>query len=365
MSFRSFLPLFLSLALCVMAQQDAPLSASALRPGDVLSVTVFRQTELSRTVRVEEDGSFAYPLCGEVHAVGLTPRQVAKELEKLLTNQIADPQVDVFVQTWCHRTVYVLGEVANSMSLELPTYGRMTALQAISAAGGFTELADLNHVAVLRRGGENRDKLVRLPIDVTALASQTSGGDDFLLEPEDTLIVPKAPPVYVAGMVGKPGVYNIDTQRPPLCSEMIIRAGGLVNGADQGHIQVMRVNQKNEQELHIVSIKRMKTGLCEKDLRIESGDYVFVTTAAKIYVLGQVNKPGELDLRPDQVVTASQAIALAGGFKVTAKQSDVILIRDGALERLNLKRLYEDQDNLGNDMDLRPGDILFIRESMW
>ena len=145
---------------------DAPVSAAAkgdddwnpsmLRPGDVLSIEVFRVSEFSRSVRIEDDGSFTYPLCGEIRAAGQTPRDIARVMEKKLALQIANPQVEVTVSSWSPRRVYVLGEVRNSSSLELPTYGRMTVLQAISEAGGVTESADLNNVVVLRRTtGEN------------------------------------------------------------------------------------------------------------------------------------------------------------------------------------------------------------------
>ena len=72
---------------------------------------------------------------------------------------VTEPLVDVIVSNWAPRTVYIIGEVKSSSSLELPTFGRMTALQAISAAGGFTESADLNNVAVLRRRAANENEM--------------------------------------------------------------------------------------------------------------------------------------------------------------------------------------------------------------
>ena len=59
--------------------------ASALRPGDVLSVSVFRVPEFSKQVRIDEDGTFIYPLCGEIKAAGRTVRVIAKELEQVFS----------------------------------------------------------------------------------------------------------------------------------------------------------------------------------------------------------------------------------------------------------------------------------------
>ena len=231
-----------------LAQTNDDWKASTLQPGDVLSIQVFRVAEFSKVVRIEEDGTFRYPLCGTITASGQTARAIAEEIEKRLANakQVQDPHVDVFVQDWGPRRIYILGEVKSSQSMELPTYGRMTALQALSAAGGFTESADLNNVAVLRR---TEGKLIRHKIDVSALASRQSGGDDFKLLPEDTLIVPKAPPVFVAGEVNSPTTIFIDTQRPPLVSELIIRAGSMKSGADAGNICIIRTDAKGNRDM--------------------------------------------------------------------------------------------------------------------
>ena len=347
-----------------LAQTNDDWKASTLQPGDVLSIQVFRVAEFSKVVRIEEDGTFRYPLCGTITASGQTARAIAEEIEKRLANakQVQDPHVDVFVQDWGPRRIYILGEVKSSQSMELPTYGRMTALQALSAAGGFTESADLNNVAVLRR---TDGKLIRHKIDVSALASRQSGGDDFKLLPEDTLIVPKAPPVFIAGEVNNPTTIFIDTQRPPLVSELIIRAGSMKPGADAGNICIIRTDAKGNRDMIPASLKSQVLGNYENDVRITPGDYVLVGAAEQIYVLGEVKKPGPLTLPPDKSITASQAIALAGGFTQVAKQNDITLIRNKIIKKLNLKKLYNSIENMERDETLQNGDIIFVQESIW
>ncbi len=360
--------LFAVLLLCSFllsaAEEMTPWEPSLLRPGDVLSISVFRLSEFDKSVRIEEDGKFHYPFCGEVQAAGLTARAVGKKLEEMLKDQVTNPQVDVFVSRWAPRRVYILGEVNTSSSLELPTTGAMTALQAISAAGGFTESADLNNVSVLRRSKDGK-KLVRHPIDVSALVSRTSGGDDFRLQPEDTLIIPKAPPVYISGAVNKQSVLFIDTQRPPLLSEVIIRAGGLAHDADPDDINIVRVNSENENVLLKGSLVTIGDGEYQENVRLQPGDNVLVSTAQKIYVLGEVKKPGPIEVLPGRTVTASQAIALAGGFTDLSKQGDIVLIRDKQFSKLNLKKLFKDELSLERDIELRYGDVLFIKESFF
>ena len=357
---------------------DAPVSAAAkgdddwnpsmLRPGDVLSIEVFRVSEFSRSVRIEDDGSFTYPLCGEIRAAGQTPRDIARVMEKKLALQIANPQVEVTVSCWSPRRVYVLGEVRNSSSLELPTYGRMTVLQAISEAGGVTESADLNNVVVLRRTtGENGvSKLERFKVDVSVLSAddRTSQVPDFRLRPEDTLVVPKAQPVFITGEI-KASVEYIDTQKPPLVSELVIRCGGLLNGADPSHIQIVRQERDGTTKLLTASLAPVAGGPYERDMRVAPGDYIMVPAQEQIYVLGEVKDPGPLILPPNKKVTASQAIALAGGFTPVARQGKVTLIRGNKMQYLDLAKLYDEIENLRRDVDLLPGDIVFVRQSFW
>lgn len=350
------------------AKGDDDWNPSMLRPGDVLSIEVFRVSEFSRSVRIEDDGSFTYPLCGEIRAAGQTPRDIARVMEKKLALQIANPQVEVTVSSWSPRRVYVLGEVRNSSSLELPTYGRMTVLQAISEAGGVTESADLNNVVVLRRTtGENGvSKLERFKVDVSVLSAddRTSQVPDFRLRPEDTLVVPKAQPVFITGEI-KASVEYIDTQKPPLVSELVIRCGGLLNGADPSHIQIVRQERDGTTKLLTASLTPVAGGPYERDMRVAPGDYIMVPAQEQIYVLGEVKDPGPLILPPNKKVTASQAIALAGGFTPVARQGKVTLIRGNKMQYLDLAKLYDEIENLRRDVDLLPGDIVFVRQSFW
>ena len=346
----------------VTAQEN---SASVLRPGDVLNITVFRMNELSQEVQIGEDGTFAFPLCGYVQAGGLTPKAVALALTEELGKQINQPQISIFVSKWAKRTVYLLGEVNSSMSLELPTYGDMTALQAISAAGGFTERADLNNVAILRRNPNDKTEIQRFKLDVSALVSRQSGGDEFILQPADTIVVPKAPPVYIAGEVRNTGNYYIDTQRPPMCSEFVARVGGLLEKADPKDILVVRQAEDGTRMRLPVSLALSGPGQFENDLKVEPGDYILINPAREIYVLGEVDKPGPLVVGPNKTITASQAIALAGGYSKLAKRSGVNLIRDKEVITLNLKNIYNSTSRLDQDVELQNGDILFVPESMW
>ena len=81
---------------------------------------------------------------------------------------------------------------------------------------------------------------------------------------------------------------------------------------------------------------------------------------------GEVASPGKYDLRGPTTVT--QAVAIAGGFRESAKHSQVLLFRrvsDGWLEvkKVNVKKLLQTA-NLREDINLRPGDMLFVPKNI-
>jgi polysaccharide export outer membrane protein len=77
---------------------------------------------------------------------------------------------------------------------------------------------------------------------------------------------------------------------------------------------------------------------------------------------GEVGHPGKYDLRGD--TTAIQAVAIAGGFTEASKHSRVYLFRRVSndwveTQKLDMKKMLA-AGNLGEDMHLRPGDMLYV-----
>jgi len=83
---------------------------------------------------------------------------------------------------------------------------------------------------------------------------------------------------------------------------------------------------------------------------------------------GLVGKPGKYDLRG--TTTATQAVAMAGGFADGAKNSQVVLFRRSntddwvEVKVLNLKEVLKGK-NLNEDTVLQPGDMLYVPKSTW
>jgi polysaccharide export outer membrane protein len=81
-----------------------------------------------------------------------------------------------------------------------------------------------------------------------------------------------------------------------------------------------------------------------------------------VVVAGEVVQPGRLEMR--EKMTAVQAVMMAGGFKDSAKSSQILVFRKlnadtAEVRSLNFKSLTRTQD-LENDLTLQPGDMLLV-----
>src|SRR5271169_1334883 len=120
-------------------------------PQDVLRVDVWKEPDITRTIPVRPDGKISLPLLNDVQAAGLTSMQLAGVIREGLTKYITSPQVTVTVSEINSRRVYCTGEVLKPGALSL--LPNMTALQAISSCGGFTQFAKTKGIYILRNEG--------------------------------------------------------------------------------------------------------------------------------------------------------------------------------------------------------------------
>jgi protein involved in polysaccharide export with SLBB domain len=147
----------LSKAVPTSGLQEPSLSYAAaapnyqISPDDVLDIRVFREPDLSTTVRVGNDGSIMFPLIGRVQVGGLAVEQVSKIIRsKLAGGYLPNPQVSVNVTEFNHRRFTVLGQVSRSGTYDFPDVRPLDLLQAIGVAGGYTNIADPANVTIKR-----------------------------------------------------------------------------------------------------------------------------------------------------------------------------------------------------------------------
>jgi len=172
-------------------QEAQPSSASTadptyvIGPEDVLDVNVWKEPDVSRTVPVRPDGKISLPLINDVQAAGMTPPELAKSVSEQLRKFVTDPQVTVIVTAINSQRVFVVGEVLRAGAF--PLIPGMTVLQALSSAGGFTTFANVKNIRVMRQVNGKR---VELPFNYRQVVKGDKGGEDIVLQPGDTVIVP-------------------------------------------------------------------------------------------------------------------------------------------------------------------------------
>jgi polysaccharide export outer membrane protein len=160
-------------------------SVYVIGPEDVLDVTVWKESEVSRVVPVRPDGRISLPLTNDVQAAGLSPDQLAATVTEKLRTFLNEPKVTVIVTAMNSQRVFVVGEVLRAGAF--PLLPGMTILQAISSAGGFTTFADVKKIHVVRmRDG----KQVELPFNYRDVLKGDKPEQNINLDPGDTIVVP-------------------------------------------------------------------------------------------------------------------------------------------------------------------------------
>lgn len=151
---------------------------------DVLDVFVWKDKQLSGRITVDSDGTVTLPLIGQVKAAGLTTKELQSDLTVRYARFVHDPRVTVQVFDPASRVFYVLGEVSKPGMYKLMSGETLS--QALAAAGGPTEYANLRRIKIVRR---NDDQQTEMTVNYNGVRS----GDlraDVVLERGDTITVP-------------------------------------------------------------------------------------------------------------------------------------------------------------------------------
>jgi len=229
-----------------------------LGPDDELEIKVWDHEDLTRKMRVGNDGSISFPFCGELNAKGLTVLELKKELERrLATGYIVDPHVSINVTEVKSQKFFVVGKVQKPGTYPLTKPIKVT--EAISIAGGLSQEGDKQvkggiAYLVRTRPGEQ---------STGPRAPMTGGGGETFtisLEPAfagdpkhnleikngDTLNVPRLN-FYITGEVKKPGRYPYEDRMTVLMG--VTTAEGFTDKASSRSTYIMRDQAGTKQKI--------------------------------------------------------------------------------------------------------------------
>jgi polysaccharide export outer membrane protein len=257
-----------SYPVCAQVADAAPVAESLrIGAGDLLNISVMREPDLERRVRVRDSGEVSLPLVGDVAVQGLSAADAAKAVEKrYLDGQfLKHPDVSVFIEEFATQQVAVLGQVGKPGSYSLPAARSL--IDVLAMAGGLTEIAD-RHITIERASHA-----------ASAEVFLSNRADDALeanvqVFPGDKVVVPKAGIIYVLGDVGRPGGYVMQNESRMTVLQAVAMAAGLNRTASADHVRLVRGKdgQFAEQE---IPLKEMQRGEVP-DLLLEANDVLYV-----------------------------------------------------------------------------------------
>lgn len=170
------------------ADADTPASSQdtyLVQPGDVLTISVWREEGLEREVLVRPDGGLSFPLVGNVQASGKSIEQLQAEVAGKLKRFIPEPSVTVAVLKLDGNKVYVIGKV--NRPGEFPVTRNVDVVQALAMAGGMTPYAAVNKIHILRRTG---GKQTAIPFAYGDVEKGQDLEQNIVLKAGDVVVVP-------------------------------------------------------------------------------------------------------------------------------------------------------------------------------
>jgi polysaccharide export outer membrane protein len=237
-------------------------------PGDLIQVNVMDTPEMEQQVRVTDDGSVPLAYIGSVHVAGQTPATAATMIEGALIAKhvMHKPQVTVRMMELATQDVSVLGQVRTPGTYSITT--PQTILKVLSLAGGLSDTAD-RHVAVKRnKSGEQLNYFV-------SNDAEQALSNVVMVYPGDTVLVARAPMVYVMGDVSHPGEYAIATNDARVSLLQVIAMAGSANHTSkQSQVRLIRTTDHGQVEMP-VRLDQMEKGK-QPPLMLQANDIVYV-----------------------------------------------------------------------------------------
>jgi protein involved in polysaccharide export with SLBB domain len=400
-----------------------------LGAGDRVLVALFNVPEYSGEQQVSLDGSVNLPLVGKVLLAGRTVEEAERLIAKRYEPELRHSIVRLNLIQARPMQIVVTGEVKSPgpYVLSLGTTAQLpTIAQAIQAAGGLTQSANLRQVRVQRQGstqliavdlwellqnGDGRQNLALRDGDTIAIAptTQVNIAETTQLAASSLAAAPNSVlDVAVVGEIVRPGAYKLGASGGaaagpgglagasaaagnsggggrPTVTAAIQQAGGVKPSADLRQIQVRRVTRSGKEQLINLNFwKLLQGGDLSQDLVLQQGDTIIIPLAEavtpadssqlaaanlspgaiRVNLVGEVKQPGAIELPTS--TTLNQAILALGGLDNARASNEVELVRlnpNGTISQ----RVIKINLKQGVDSDTNPilwnNDIIIVGKS--
>ncbi|MFZ0630205.1 MAG: polysaccharide biosynthesis/export family protein, partial [Acidobacteriaceae bacterium] len=253
------------------AADSAAPESLLIGPGDLLHISILRESELDQKVRVLDSGEICLELAGNVPVQGLTPAEAAARIAARYRDGkfLLHPEVSVLVEEYATQTVTILGQVAHPGTVRLTA--PRTLIDVLSLAGGLNEFAD-RHIVVERKAHDG-EAAERIRAYLPNRADDALNAD-ILVRPGDTVIVPKAGIVYILGDVAHPGGYVMQNDSKLTALQAIALASGASKTASERKVRLVRTVDGRPLSIDL-PLRDMERGR-EPDVALQPNDIIYV-----------------------------------------------------------------------------------------
>ncbi|MDE1178854.1 MAG: polysaccharide biosynthesis/export family protein [Edaphobacter sp.] len=248
-----------------VASDRGPLENIPISSGDLLDVEVFSTPELSGKFRVDQEGFITLPVGGTVKVSGLLPAQTASIIQKHLVAEklMLNPSVTVDIVEYSTEGVTVLGEVKSPGVYTL--LGPRSLYDALAAAGGATT-SEGSTITVTHANDASHPVVVNVTTPNYSPEQKAT-----IVLPGDTVVVNRAPLVYIVGDVARSGAFFIQGGTTLTILNLLSLAQGANRTAAMGRAAIIRPEPDGTATtIHFNLDKVMKNEA--PDLAMQAGD---------------------------------------------------------------------------------------------
>jgi len=325
------------------AAPDGPLRLAEddsyqIGPGDLLDVRVYGRAELTREVRVTNQGTIRLPFLDEIKVACQTEAQLAQLIGERYRKYLRDPQVDVFVREYKSQPVSVIGSFMQPERFQLQR--RVRLLELLTFAGG--PGGNAGGVVHVIRG--SAPDFCDPDSPVMELARAESG-----IQPVSTNGVAAQSTAEAAGRSEQLKGEQLNLDRTIAASQATIPVS-----VDHGDAKLVAYR-----------LRDVLVGTPDSNPFIRPGDIISIPETDQIFVTGAVVKPGATPMRSR--LTLVQALGIAGGFAPDAARSRVRIVRQDPGSKVHQEFVYNVDDiqrRKAEDIVLLPNDVVHVPSSL-
>ena len=369
------MPRFLLILIFILLASAASAQEYTISPGDTINITVWERESLSGSVVVDANGYISLPSpIGSVKVNGLTATEISRILTERLKEYVRNPTVFVSVTPAQGFRVHVLGEVQSPNFYQVP---EGTSIQeVITRAGGFTQLADIRHIRLIRgeKNAAEDDRIQERTIDFSQFVENGVLTANPVLEQNDVLIVPRLSKaeragqiVTVIGAVNSRGTFPLEEPTPLI--EVLVLAGWPSDVADTKNVSILNISD-NKNSWKRVDLKSfLADGTASANPKVSPGEIVFVPRLEieeqkrtfPVNVVGQVKQAGVYPVTAGTRLFDS--IYMAGGITDDAALERVSIIHENPQSptkvEMDIKK-YLVMGDLSQNPQLAEGDTVIV-----